>query len=63
MFLMNFIKMTLKQALIINSYINDISADDKVIFNESNSFLGFSLSYPDQNHTDIPDNSLLLQYL
>ena len=56
-FLLNFIKLPQREGLSIISYRKD-SSDEKVPFNESNLFFGFSLVYT--NYTIIPDT--LLKY-
>ena len=54
-FLLNFIKMIQREGILINSYRTDVTFDEKVVFNESNSFFGFSLT--DSNFSNLPDFS------
>ena len=60
-FIWNLVYMIQKNDFSINSYQTDISLDNKVIFNETNSFLGFSLF--DENFDIFPLNSTILKYL
>ena len=45
----------------VNSYRTSVGTDDKIIFNETNSFLAFS--FFDEDHETIPENSSVLKYL
>ena len=46
----------------MNSYRTSINNDDSIIFNETNSFLGFSF-YQDSVGNQLPENSTLTKYL
>ena len=59
-FIWNFVYMVKRNQLSINSYRTDISSEDKILFNEGNSFLGFSLY--DENFKYIPENTSYLKY-
>ena len=60
-FFWNLSNMFLKHNLSINSYWTDITIDDKVVFNETNSFLGFSIL--DKFDNIIEENSGFFKYL
>ena len=61
-FIWNLNTMFQRSTLNINSYRTNINEDDKIVFNETNSFLGFSLK-KDLFNGEIPKNSTLLKYL
>ena len=61
-FIWNLNTMFQRSSLNINSYRTNINEEDKILFNETNSFLGFSLK-KDLLNGEIPNNSTLLKYL
>ena len=61
-FIWNFTTMFQRSIFNINSYRTNINKNEKTIFNETNSFLGFSLK-KDILNGDIPKNSTILKYI